>query len=67
MFMVLSSKNLTFYESEDPGTVYLKDLPVNEIHFLEEEATNGALFDIHTNHGKITVYSFVSAVVLNGI
>ena len=35
MFAVLSSKNITFYESENPDTHYLKDLALNDIHFLE--------------------------------
>ena len=35
VFAVLSSKNITFYESESPETHYLKDLALNDIHFLE--------------------------------
>ena len=35
VFAVLSSKNITFYESENPDTHYLKDLALNDIHFLE--------------------------------
>ncbi|KAL5258731.1 hypothetical protein ACHWQZ_G009257 [Mnemiopsis leidyi] len=61
VFAVLSSKNITFYESENPDTHYLKDLALNDIHFLEVESTttNGALFDIHTNHGLISVFPHV--------
>ncbi|XP_063679271.1 serine/threonine-protein kinase D1-like isoform X9 [Bolinopsis microptera] len=64
VFAVLSSKNITFYESESPETHYLKDLALNDIHFLEVESTttNGALFDIHTNHGLISVFPHVLKV-----
>ena len=59
MFAVLSSKNLTFYETDKSDQVYLKDLALNDIQFLECDATQNtqAMFDIHSNHGLISVFS----------
>jgi len=55
-FAILSYKNITFYEKE-VDSIYLKDLPLNDIHFLETETNEpDALFDIHTNHGLLTVF-----------